>query len=683
MTDTVNYNPLNESEIESAGFVDAASDLAPVTEDIGDRSGAFAMQMASAYLRPSGGDDSDAMVKALTNFAPFVSPVVMLGPGTFKWTNQVPAFAPDMPAKVIGSGREQTVIQLSSGAPSVFDLGKVNDGDVFSNIEISDFSVDGNNVGGRRHVLFGNYINGNLTSRIGVTGLRIDRIHMYNVPSAPSTGNYNTATLHRLCIHIAGSDSVASGTQINLTDIVIRDVRMEGGNEGIFIGGSGISTDGLNVYLDRVYIHDCWHSTMAEPQQFFGSANFQIGSRAWGDDAGVFNCYGFGSGDVGIEVDSLNNVYCWNNTMVDPWNVPFYFTNFHTPSRGSGQQITWDHCTGVFTSGVAALNNARGFGIVESLSIPLGQVNILDGEVLDSAPSCATSAFLGRAVYCVPNQLDRLVIRGFRVSSAGLVYNSASNQAYSHFYISVNNSNLPEYQLIMRDIECSMAYTQASTGVISYDAVFIAGGTTNGGGCRFLIDDLRWSAAGTTVSANSLRGIELNSGQNIGGRIKGFRCLSVTGDTGPRGILIRGTGQPLVLTRVTVEDCDFSGLQAGGAEILFTDATNKPFVEALRNAYKTAPAPTTLTGLVTATGKQLATGWAKTMASFTQGSGTSITAIDYSTDGGAHYTNFLTQASGALPTGFSQALGPLPSSALLKVTFTGTQPTINLAPVDP
>lgn len=39
MTDTINANTLNESEVESAGVVDATSANAPVAESIGDRSG--------------------------------------------------------------------------------------------------------------------------------------------------------------------------------------------------------------------------------------------------------------------------------------------------------------------------------------------------------------------------------------------------------------------------------------------------------------------------------------------------------------------------------------------------------------------------------------------------------------------------------------------------------------------
>lgn len=84
---------------------------------------------------------------------------------------------------------------------------------------------------------------------------------------------------------------------------------------------------------------------------------------------------------------------------------------------------------------------------------------------------------------------------------------------------------------------------------------------------------------------------------------------------------------------------------------------------------------------VAATGKTLGTFW-DAVVQFVQGSGTAITAIDVSTNGGTTYTNLLTQASAALPAGFDQTIGPLRSDSLIKVTFTGTQPTINLYPAN-
>jgi hypothetical protein len=66
---------------------------------------------------------------------------------------------------------------------------------------------------------------------------------------------------------------------------------------------------------------------------------------------------------------------------------------------------------------------------------------------------------------------------------------------------------------------------------------------------------------------------------------------------------------------------------------------------------------------------------------FVQGSGSGITAIDFSTNGGTTYTNLLTQAAGAMPAGADMVLGPVLPETLIKATFTTTQPTISLVPV--
>jgi hypothetical protein len=175
-----------------------------------------------------------------------------------------------------------------------------------------------------------------------------------------------------------------------------------------------------------------------------------------------------------------------------------------------------------------------------------------------------------------------------------------------------------------------------------------------------------------------------SSGATIRGSVAGVTFApGWAGDTGARGIIVRGTGTLTIgAPPLRLERGNYSAAPAGASEIVYVATSNAPNVRVRNNVWKTTPAPTTLTGLVTATGKQLGTGY-DCIATFTQGSGTSITAIDYSTDGGAHYTNFLTQASAALPAGFSQSVGPLPSDALIKVTFTGTQPTVNLVPVNP
>jgi hypothetical protein len=129
-------------------------------------------------------------------------------------------------------------------------------------------------------------------------------------------------------------------------------------------------------------------------------------------------------------------------------------------------------------------------------------------------------------------------------------------------------------------------------------------------------------------------------------------------------------------------ESDFSEVSfAAGNELVNSIANG--LVRGYGNKYSTAPAPTTLTGLVTATGKALSANAYDQFVTFVQGSGAGITAIDYSTNGGTTYTNFLTQTSAALPAGFDQTLGPLPPHALIKVTFATTQPTINIVPANP
>ena len=151
----------------------------------------------------------------------------------------------------------------------------------------------------------------------------------------------------------------------------------------------------------------------------------------------------------------------------------------------------------------------------------------------------------------------------------------------------------------------------------------------------------------------------------------------MTGDGAPRAIFVRGTASVTLAYPFPIEDWDFSGMTVGGGEVFYADNTNKAVMHTRRCVYKTTPVPTTWSGFASTTAYQQAFGW-DALLQFAQGSGTAITAIDFSTDG-THFTNFLTQASGALPAGFDQVL-LLPAGGWLKLTFTGTQPTINVVP---
>lgn len=393
----------------------------------------IAAQLASKYLLPSAGgtDDSAAMASALTIFAPFAFPQVVLGPGTFHWSAVVPAFARSTAAKITGAGRGKTVIQLSATAPRAFDFNKIADGDTFQGIELADFTVDCNNVGGLHHVVIGNWQNGTLQTRFNVAGLRLERISTINVPSQTTTSIYNTATLHRLNVHIAIVDNANQATQYSITDVQINDCQFGvsggGGDEGVFLGGTVTgAVTGLNVWVDNCHMDRCTWTSGAVPTQFFASAGFQIGSCAFGGRATISRCLAVYAGDVGYENDTMMRVDHIQCEAVDCWNHGFYVRNVQyvseqqatPPTAGQaqtqGQQHTYFQCV---SRRILLTNQANGFRVDTFNSIPLGHFTyrdcVWDRETTDFLNTTGEAFFTIGTVASV-------IIDGFRISLNGI-----------------------------------------------------------------------------------------------------------------------------------------------------------------------------------------------------------------------------------------------------------------------
>lgn len=388
-------------------------------------------QLASAFLMPSGGDDSAAMAAALTNFAPFAFPNVVLGPGTFLWNSQVPAFQRNTPSVVAGAGASKTTIKLSAGAPRAFDFNKVADNDTFTGVTIQDFTVDCNNVGGLHHVVIGNFINGTLQTRFNVTGLRVKRINTINVPSATTTTNYNTGTLHRLNVHIAVVDAALQVTQYQVTDCQVEDCQFGlsggGGNEGVFLGGTVAgAVVGLNVWVDNCHIVRCTHTTGAAPTQFFASAGFQIGSCAFGGRCTINQCLSVFAGDVGFENDGMMRIDHIQCEAVDSFNFGFYLRNVQWVSelqaapptsaataQTQAQQHTYVQCI----ARRLTVPNMRGYRVDTFNSIPLGHFVfrdcVWDRETTDFVNTTGEAFFTIGAVASI-------LIDGFKISIPNL-----------------------------------------------------------------------------------------------------------------------------------------------------------------------------------------------------------------------------------------------------------------------
>ncbi len=278
--------------------------------------------------------DAAAVLTALLPAANSSGAEIIFGDGNFPWSS-VPALPKGITGKLRIRGSGSTTITLSTSGRRFLDFNRTADYDTFQHIAIEGFLIDANNVGGKDHVILGTWVGGNLTTgqRININDLRIENIRTINVSTQAAA-----TTIHRRNIAILiYQPTYGEVTQNTVTDVLIRNVQMSGGNTGIEItaGGSGTSaTVGCNVFFDRIGVEGGWHDTNVVPTTNGAQANLQFVSRGMGGKIWAKDFTGYNSADTGIEVNACDNFVGTNLTFIDA-GQPFLHLYFRAPLRAN------------------------------------------------------------------------------------------------------------------------------------------------------------------------------------------------------------------------------------------------------------------------------------------------------------------------------------------------------------
>jgi hypothetical protein len=182
------------------------------------------------------------------------------------------------------SQRGATTLKLSANCPTLTYFNRTAAGQTF-NHELSDFTVDANNIGGNLQVVAGSLASTGFLEAFNITHARVERVNTINVPS-DGTENKNT----RRNVSYVCQQKKAGETEENLLeDIVVRDCDFAGGNYGAQVNGilaEGTSTtemaaNAANIKIDRVLFQNCYWDSMVLPTGAVpagGAAGFFIGS---------------------------------------------------------------------------------------------------------------------------------------------------------------------------------------------------------------------------------------------------------------------------------------------------------------------------------------------------------------------------------------------------------------------
>lgn len=591
----------------------------------------------------------------------------------FPWAS-TPALPAALTGKLVIDGGGATV-QLSATAPRFLDLDKQADYDTFQHLDVGNFVIDANHVSGKHHVVLGTYINGVEQTKISVKDIYLHDIRTYNVPSFTQTG-ISTATEHRLNIHFEPTASVGDATLLTISDIIVERVRFEGGNEGVGILGGGGLTNGspLNIVMDRIVVRHWWHSTLGIPTSGFAASNVQVGGKAKIGSFYVGHGYGYGSGDVGVEVNSAANGLVEHVVIEDAWNAPFYHRIYNNPLYAQQAQVTWRKCQARALN-VTGTTNARGWSFVvdPTMLISVGEVTLEDCSYYRATAEIGAR---GEAI-TFPGQagagFDKLTVRNFRAVVDAININAGSATMSMISIESVGRDAIVD----IKGFRCRVAGTVTGATLVCY-GIRIA----NGQKVTFDISDYYPDFSLTGGASNTLFGVGIGiSGGTLttNGTIRGMRPVNLTTDLAATGISIRGTDYVTISSAIRIIDCDLSACVTAKEITFFTDTgDNRAKVFAEKIAWKVNPKPSAAMGttnfaaaaFTSGVGNQYL-GLTPAEIHFANGTGAAITKIEVSKDG-TTYEEVWNQASGVMS---QDVLVPVDNGDYVKVTFATTQPT--------
>jgi hypothetical protein len=291
---------------------------------------------------------------------------------------------------------------------------------VYRKFLIEGFNVDNQNLGSNQS----NY------AAFGIRGGKADDSYEnITIKDCSVTNVPNTTLAHAYCF-----DIVVSGNG-HATDIFILGSKAYGGVSGFAVWGYNPSpkTNPPTSWMDRIYIRNCYHDTGYLVSTFDVQENYHIGQGSSVGTVEITDCIGKNSGDVGIEVDNVQNLLIKNCTMYNPWDAGFYITNFYPP-------LGTDPGTGVLENNTTILDrsqNMRGFGFViepgEALGYqytPLGTYTWRNGTFTVKAPYNSKNTHAAFDTWGSSCVVTGLIIDGYAItdptnSSLSVLFNTS------------------------------------------------------------------------------------------------------------------------------------------------------------------------------------------------------------------------------------------------------------------
>lgn len=372
------------------------------------------------------GKDAGAAIQAGIDAISGTGGTVRLRPGRYRYDAVVPRFAPDASAWVKVLGHRATIV-LAPGAPRAFDAWRSHDDDVFRLIWLEGFSIDAAAARGPNHTIFGNYINNDvsLRARAGFDNIVIRKVSAFNVFTSFTAESDARYGIGLLVAHPPGLDVPPS----RISNILIEDVDIRGGNCGVMIGGSFADSAMLpNIRIDNIRIARTRHTLGRFSPGFFVSSNFHIGDLAKTGFVRVTDSVGEYAGDNGLELNNFETAIVQRNTMNDQYNMAFYVTNNHRGFDAESQVAYFANNRAAFSTSHTKAGFGRGYFFSATAGAPpIGQL-LMRSNTFSFAASPA-----GAHALAAFGEIRALDSDGFKAAYTDLRYDASERNWHDAF----------------------------------------------------------------------------------------------------------------------------------------------------------------------------------------------------------------------------------------------------------
>jgi hypothetical protein len=548
-----------------------------------DRLADFVMYRSGTIYRASssvgvfsGTDPGTVMQAVLDALGPRAGTGLLAGSEDFAWGSTIPKVPAGITGKLTLRSLGGHKVVLSPTAPRFIDLATVGAGATFQNIELDGIVVDAAPVAAEtttQHLLFGNYRGGaGAQSQINFDNITIRNCKVLGAKVDGSGAHYPIYFI---------TQQTASGQPNNfITRILVENNHLDGGMQGtVALGFKYLTWTGEpDIWINDVVIRDWWQTLRTPPTAFAASSHIHIGSRAQVGRVLIENAHGYGSRDVGIEVNNFHDVTINNSSMEDCFGHYYYSTNFRPPRRLAEQGYRLNDSTARCRAGGHDPNASSFWRFTgKNAGGKMGAFFVNNFKGYSSEPSPVK---LQRRAASMAGEARKVVVDGFEHVHEGLNHTAVTDENY---YPIVNETE-GKTPVTLKKVSVRVSGRRdATAGALNVWAIQHPS-TSN---VVVNYDDIEATVEVAGVSDFGLRMLSFEGAMK--GTIRRFRVGGVGAAVGYRGILIGGGA---IEDELRIEDSDFSGARSGtsGADVLFgSSGLNKPNVVFVGNKWSTFP----------------------------------------------------------------------------------------------